>query len=338
MEPGVSFANYRFDVETGRLWSGGQEIRLTPKASGVLKEQCMPPSTNGTAREKTTWSGQNVPVTGRWSWHRAWPRPMWRGVALSLSARYDEAAQEFEEAIRLNPNLFDAYYYFARTSFARGEIAHSAELFRAAGDVRQEDFQSPTLQGQSLRMLGREEESQASTKEGICRAERILALNPLDVRALSLGSGALFHDGQRARAFEWSARSLELFPDDMGALIQAASLHAKARRKRKRWRCSSACSGAAGGSATGWSTIPTTTSCATTGDSRSFWPGSSDLGVRRVSDPRPALQFAEIFHPGHIPGIGRNSKTSIDAPGDMKCGWLFRRFIRASFDSAWRIE
>lgn len=40
----------------------------------------------------------------------------------------------------------------------------------------------------------------------------------------------------------------------------------------------------------------------------------------------------------HIPGIGRNSNTSIDAPGDMKCGWFFRRPISASFDSAWRIE
>jgi adenylate cyclase len=156
-----------------------------------------------------------------------------RGVALSLPARYGEAAQEFEEAIRLNPNLFDAYYYFARSTFARGEIAHSAELFRTAADVRQEDFQSPMLQGQSLRMVGRDEESQAATKEGIRRAERILALNPRDVRALSLGSGALFEDGQRARAFEWSARSLELFPDDMGALIQAACLHAKARQKEE---------------------------------------------------------------------------------------------------------
>ena len=89
------------------------------------------------------------------------------------------------------------------------------------------------LEGQSLRMLGREEESQAATKEGIRRAERILALNPLDGRALSLGSGALFEDGQRVRAFEWSARSLELSPDDMGALIQAACLHAKARQKEE---------------------------------------------------------------------------------------------------------
>jgi len=156
-----------------------------------------------------------------------------RGVALSLSARYGEAAQEFEEAIRLNPHLFDAYYYFARSSFARGEIAQSADLFRAAGEVRQEDFQSPVLQGQSLRMLGRDEESQKVTREGIRRAERILELNPIDGRALSLGSGALFDDGQRARAFEWSKRSLELYPDDMGTLVQAACLHLKARQKEE---------------------------------------------------------------------------------------------------------
>jgi TolB-like protein/Tfp pilus assembly protein PilF len=154
-----------------------------------------------------------------------------RGCALSLSTRYAEAAQEFEEAIRLNPNLFDAYYYFARTSFARGEIQRSAELFRTAGDVRQEDFQSPILLGQSLRMVGRVEESQAATREGIRRAEHILALNPLDGRALSLGSGALFEAGQTERALEWSRRSLELYPDDMGTLVQAACLHLKAGQK-----------------------------------------------------------------------------------------------------------
>src|SRR5262245_9413947 len=37
LEVAVSFGEYRFDLQTGRLWSDGQEIRLTPKASGVLK-------------------------------------------------------------------------------------------------------------------------------------------------------------------------------------------------------------------------------------------------------------------------------------------------------------
>ena len=36
-EHGVAFGDYRFETESGRLWSGTREIRLTPKASDVLK-------------------------------------------------------------------------------------------------------------------------------------------------------------------------------------------------------------------------------------------------------------------------------------------------------------
>jgi adenylate cyclase len=156
-----------------------------------------------------------------------------RGFVLSLSRRYDEAAREFEEAIRLNPNLFEAYYYFARTSFAAGDIARSADLFGRAAEVRQEDFQSAMLQAQSLRVLGRHGEAKDAGREGIRRAEHMLELNPLDARALSLGSGALFEDGQVARALEWSRRSLDLYPDDMSALISAGCLHAKAGQKEE---------------------------------------------------------------------------------------------------------
>jgi TolB-like protein/Flp pilus assembly protein TadD len=154
-----------------------------------------------------------------------------RGSALSLARRYDEAAGEFEQAIRLNPNLFDAYYYFARASFARGDIERSAELFRKAADVRQEDFQSPMLLGQSLRMLGRLDEAKSASQEGVRRAERALVLNPVDGRALSLGSNHLLADGQIARALEWSQRALDLYPDDLSTLVNAACLHSRLGHK-----------------------------------------------------------------------------------------------------------
>lgn len=156
-----------------------------------------------------------------------------RGFVLSLSRRYDEAAQEFEEAIRLNPNFFEAYYYFARACFAEGDIERAADLFRRAGDARREDFQSLMLAGQCLRDLGRMQEAQEVTREGIRRAERTLMLNPKDGRALSIGSGALFEDGQAERALEWAQRALELYPDDMSALINGACTYAKARRKEE---------------------------------------------------------------------------------------------------------
>jgi len=154
-----------------------------------------------------------------------------RGCALALSRRYQEAAREFEEAIRLNPHLFDAYYYFARSSFACGEIQRSADLFRRATDVRHEDFQSPMLLGQSLRMLGRPDEGLEASREGVRRAEQALVLNPVDRRALSMGSVHLLVDGQTARALEWSRRSLELDPEDMSTLVNAACLYARLGEK-----------------------------------------------------------------------------------------------------------
>jgi adenylate cyclase len=156
-----------------------------------------------------------------------------RGFVLSLTRCYDEAAAEFEEGIRLNPNLFEAYYYYARTSFASGDIERSAELFCKAADVRQEDFQSAMLAAQSLRMVGRVDEARTVRREGIRRAEHMLVLNPVDGRALSLGSIHLFEDGQTERAQMWSQRSLELYPDDLSTLISAACLHSQAGHKEQ---------------------------------------------------------------------------------------------------------
>jgi adenylate cyclase len=58
-------------------------------------------------------------------------------------------------------------------------------------------------------------------------------LNPIDGRALSLGSGALFEDGQAARAMEWAQRALDLYPDDACALINGACLYAKVGLKEE---------------------------------------------------------------------------------------------------------
>jgi adenylate cyclase len=151
-----------------------------------------------------------------------------RGLALSLHRRYDEAQTYFEAAARINPHLFDAYYYYGRAAFAQGEVERSANLFRRAGEVRQEDFQSVVLLAQSLRMLGRNDDANAATREGIVRAERALALNPRDGRALTLGSHALYEAGETERAAEWSRRSLELYPDDMSTLLNAACMKARA--------------------------------------------------------------------------------------------------------------
>ena len=154
-----------------------------------------------------------------------------RGFVLSLSRQDQQAAAAFEEAIRLNPNLFEAHYLYARSCFAAGQVERSAELFFRAAELRHEDFQSLMLAAQSLTILGRREDAVRAIHEGIRRVERQLDLVPGDARALSLGALALHQDGQTEKAIRWSARALELHPDDQGVLINGACLRALAGLK-----------------------------------------------------------------------------------------------------------
>ena len=71
-------------------------------------------------------------------------------------------------------------------------------------------------------MLGRRDEALACSREAVARAERILALNPLDGRALAVASLALLEIGDPERANEWSRRAVDLYPDDLSALINRA--------------------------------------------------------------------------------------------------------------------
>jgi len=150
-----------------------------------------------------------------------------RGYTLSNLRRYEEANQHFEAAARINPNLFDAYYYYGRAAFAAGDVEKSVELWRKAGEVRREDFESPLLQGQSLRKLGRMEEAREINREAVRRAERLLEVNPSNGRVLSFGAGALDQDAQLERAIEWARRAEQLYPDDMGVIINGACLRAR---------------------------------------------------------------------------------------------------------------
>ena len=54
-----------------------------------------------------------------------------------------------------------------------------------------------------------------------------MELNPTDRRALSLASGSLFELGEREEALQWINKALNLYPEDVGVLINAACLFAK---------------------------------------------------------------------------------------------------------------
>jgi TolB-like protein/TolA-binding protein len=136
-----------------------------------------------------------------------------RGLAVSLSGRYDEAAREFETAIRLDPKLFEARYFYARAAFQKGRLDEALRLFEEACHVR-EDYQARLLWAQCYAAMGRNEEALTAYRRALGVIERYVDLHPGDTRALMLGSGVWARMGEPGKALDWAERALAIDPDD----------------------------------------------------------------------------------------------------------------------------
>jgi len=151
-----------------------------------------------------------------------------RGLALSMNRKYQAAGVEFEAAIQLNPNLFEAYYFYARDAAVQGQMEKAANLYRQAHVVRPEDYQTLFLGSQALRGLGRAEEARQMALTGIATAEKHLYLYPEDTRALYLGAAAQVLYGDRERGLEWANLAAKLDPEQEGMLYQLACIYSLA--------------------------------------------------------------------------------------------------------------
>ncbi|HEY6921895.1 MAG TPA: tetratricopeptide repeat protein, partial [Steroidobacteraceae bacterium] len=149
-----------------------------------------------------------------------------RGLAISLSKRYDEAELEFQTAIRLDPKSFEAYYFYARACVQQGKQAEAAQLFGKASEVKPDDYQSPQLLAMVYHSLGRHADAEESYRRAWQRAEKHLELHPDDARALYLGANALCQLGERARSLDWAQRALAIDPEDCGILYNIACVYA----------------------------------------------------------------------------------------------------------------
>jgi non-specific serine/threonine protein kinase len=146
-----------------------------------------------------------------------------RGLSLSLGKNFDEAAVELEAAARLNPRLFEAYYFHARNCAQQGQHEKAAELFAKASEVRPEDYQCPAFVVQSLVGAGASPERIVeAAKRSIEIIERHVELNPDDARALYLGATSQIRIGQRERGLEWGRRALAIDPGDPMILYNVA--------------------------------------------------------------------------------------------------------------------
>ncbi|MDX1645134.1 MAG: protein kinase [Thermoanaerobaculia bacterium] len=150
-----------------------------------------------------------------------------RGLALSLSGRYEEAEAEFERAVELNPKLYEAHYFHARALFAQGRHEEAARRMEIACEVNPEDYQAPTFLAQTYLCLHRRAHASAAFRKAIERIKKHIAYNADDARALYLGAACLIELGEMEQAQEWVERALEIDPDDALVLYNVACTYAQ---------------------------------------------------------------------------------------------------------------
>jgi serine/threonine protein kinase/Flp pilus assembly protein TadD len=145
-----------------------------------------------------------------------------RGLAVSLTGKFEEAEREFEEAMRLNPKSFEAAYFYARACAAQGKSEDAAKWYERAIAVRPDDFAALMLLGGMYADLGKTEDKTRAMRRSYDAARKHLELNPDNPRALYMGAAALIELGEHDKALDWTRRAASMDPDDPSVLYNVA--------------------------------------------------------------------------------------------------------------------
>jgi serine/threonine protein kinase/tetratricopeptide (TPR) repeat protein len=156
-----------------------------------------------------------------------------RGGVLSLAGRHEEAELAFETAVRLGPQLFDAYYLYARDAFAQGKLDKAVQLFRRAAEVNPQDYQSPLLIAQCYEHLGRPADAKAARHLGVEIVQQRLTVSPDDVRALYMGANALAALGDVDKSIEWATLATSMEPEEPMVLYNVACIWSLAGKREE---------------------------------------------------------------------------------------------------------
>jgi TolB-like protein/Tfp pilus assembly protein PilF len=145
-----------------------------------------------------------------------------RGMAVSLSKRFEEAREEFEKAIALDPKSYEALYWYGRNEVSQGEYEHAIVLLERAALVRPEDYVAVNFIAQALRSLGRDAESMDVSRRQAVLVEQHLELHPEDSRALIIAATMYARMGEPERGAEYAQRAMAVDPDDPRVLYNIA--------------------------------------------------------------------------------------------------------------------
>ena len=121
-----------------------------------------------------------------------------RGLAYYVTEDYGNADPAFAIAVELDPNLFEAHFYWGRACVSQGKSEEAAKHLYKAMAVSPQDEQAPGLLIQILADLGRTEEMNRVARRTIDNGLRKLEREPDNARACLSAAVGYFRLGDFA--------------------------------------------------------------------------------------------------------------------------------------------
>ena len=145
-----------------------------------------------------------------------------KGAATTICCDYGMAEEALAKAVSLGPASFEAHYYYGRAATEMGDFAKAAALYERSAAIDPEDYQALVFASQCYRSLRQTARGADAERRALAAAERALAHDPTDARALVLSASALIHAGRAAEARAWVERACTLEPDEPHCRYNAA--------------------------------------------------------------------------------------------------------------------
>ena len=156
-----------------------------------------------------------------------------RAVYLDAADRHDEAAREFEVAIRLDPLLVDAYFRYGSMEFSLGNLEKTAQLWERVVALDPENRRTLGLLTQVYVSLERDADARRYFQLTIDACVRHLELYPDDHRARLEAATSYVALGQREDAMEVVQAVLDSGTQDAVLLYNTACFFSMAGEVEK---------------------------------------------------------------------------------------------------------